>query len=394
MKKVKIFAMILMGMGLVCSCETDRDDNPVMKKVDPATQSFVLNTPAYAGATYDLDYSENVQLTCNAPSYGFPASTTYAVQVSLKSDMRDSTELNSTWPSTKIKIDGNELAVAITNLALEHLGKVEADFPINVPVYLRLRAFVDGVEGTELFSNIVTLKDCRTSFALPPVEVPEKVYICGGFNGWSWDKAVTTTQVWGQTNMMWRMIYIDEQGIKFNAAPAWDGNQKGYAELTSIGGDKASSIVKTDDGNIAASTPGWFLMVLTGTINGRNIDYSAEFYAPEVWLMGPVVGNSDWAELEAGWSCTVPDGPDGEFVSPAFAASVPGGDGDGVRAYVKIPGVDWWKSEFMIYDKKIAYRGAGEDQNKAAPDGFGYRVAGQAGQKLYLKFSDDTGRIE
>ena len=81
MKKVKIFAMILMGMGLVCSCETDRDDNPVMKKVDPATQSFVLNTPAYAGATYDLDYSENVQLTCNAPSYGFPASTTYAVQV-------------------------------------------------------------------------------------------------------------------------------------------------------------------------------------------------------------------------------------------------------------------------------------------------------------------------
>jgi len=394
MKKTKIFAMMLMGLAVLSSCESDRDDNPVLQKVDPAKQSFVLNTPALAGSTYDLDYSKSIQLTCNQPNYGFPATTTYTVQVSLKSDMSDFTELDTRSTSNLINIDGNELAVAITNMALEQLGKVETDFPINVPAYLRLRANIDGVDGSELLSNIIMLNDCRTSFALPAVTLPEKLYICGGFNGWSWDTAVTTTQVWGQTEIMWRMVYIDDQGIKFNTAPAWDGGQKGFDDLTAIGGDLAGSIVKNDDGNIAASTPGWFLMAITGTINGRNIDYSADFYAPEVWLMGPVVGNGNWSELEAGWSCTVPDGPDGEFVSPAFAAGVPGGDGDGVRAYVKLPGIDWWKTEFMVYDKVIAYRGPGEDQNKPAPDGFGYRVAGKAGQKLYLKFSDDTGRIE
>ena len=47
--------------------------------------------------------------------------------------------------------------------------------------------------------------------------------------------------------------------------------------------------------------------------------------------MGPVVGNSDWKEQAEGWLCTIPDTFNASFVSPAFAASVPGGDGDGVR---------------------------------------------------------------
>ena len=78
----------------------------------------------------------------------------------------------------------------------------------------------------------------------------------------------------------------------------------------------------------------------------------------------------------------IPTTLDGQFVSPAFAKSVPGGDGDGVRAYVKIEGFDWWKTEFMVFDGKIKYRGAGGDQD---------RVAGSAGQKLYLNFANDTG---
>ena len=42
--------------------------------------------------------------------------------------------------------------------------------------------------------------------------------------------------------------------------------------------------------------------------------------------MGPVVGNSSWSELEEGWSFTVPTTADGDFVSPAFAGAVEGGD--------------------------------------------------------------------
>ncbi len=53
--------------------------------------------------------------------------------------------------------------------------------------------------------------------------------------------------------------------------------------------------------------------------------------------------------------------------------------------YAKIPGYDWWKSEFMVFDKKIKYRGNGGDQE---------RVNATAGQKLYLNFTSETGEIK
>ena len=80
------------------------------------------------------------------------------------------------------------------------------------------------------------------------------------------------------------------------------------------------------------------------------------------------------------------DGPataDGEFVSPAFVA--PATAENGVRVYCPIEGHDPWHSEFMVFGEKIVYRATGGDQE---------RVTAPAGQKLYLNFSNDTGRIE
>ena len=69
--------------------------------------------------------------------------------------------------------------------------------------------------------------------------------------------------------------------------------------------------------------------------------------------------------------------------SPAFIGNTP--DGAGVRAYVKVPGNDWWHSEFMVLNGEIAYRGKGGDQD---------RVAGKVGQKLYLNFATGKGSIK
>lgn len=101
--------------------------------------------------------------------------------------------------------------------------------------------------------------------------------------------------------------------------------------------------------------------------------------------MGTCIGDANWGELNPAALFTVPATADGEFVSPAFAADCPGGDGDGVRAYVKVPGYDWWKAEFMVFDKRIVYRANGGDQE---------RVAGAVGQKLYLNFGKETGEIK
>ena len=74
---------------------------------------------------------------------------------------------------------------------------------------------------------------------------------------------------------------------------------------------------------------------------------------------------------------------DANYVSPAFANNTTG-DG-GLRVYVKIPDCDWWKSEFMVFDKVIKYRGKGGDQD---------RVQGSQGQKIYMNFTSETGEIK
>jgi hypothetical protein len=55
--------------------------------------------------------------------------------------------------------------------------------------------------------------------------------------------------------------------------------------------------------------------------------------------------------------------------------------------YVKIPGEDWWHSEFIVGvdGDKISYRGTGGDQT---------RVAGKVSQRAYLNFTAETGYIK
>ena len=76
---------------------------------------------------------------------------------------------------------------------------------------------------------------------------------------------------------------------------------------------------------------------------------------------------------------TVPTTEDGVFESPAFANDAE------LRMCVSIDNFDWWKTEFIIFDGNIAYRGRGGDQD---------RVAVKAGQKAYLNFAKGTGEIK
>lgn len=381
---LKSALLLVLGLGMLASCDDDNDANPTLVK----PTEFRLNTPALANTNIDLANSTALQLTCSQPNYGFPASTQYTVQVSLSSDMSDAVELDETSTSAKINVDPSLLASTLTTMEL-NAGKTEADFPMDIPVYIRLRANMmtaqsTTVDGTEILSNTICLSNVHLEYSLAPVTTPDNVYVVGNFCGWDWGKCFDMIQVNGGENIFWRMVYVDEAGVKINTDKAWDGNQKGYADVT-ISGDRASEIVATDDGNIASSKPGWYLMIVTTSVSGRDIVYDIQFNDPTVWLMGPVVGNSDWAELEEGWSFTVPSEMDADFVSPAFAASVPGGDGDGVRAYVKIPGYEWWRSEFMVFNGEIVYRATGGDQS---------RVAGSVGQQMYINFSTGKSSIK
>lgn len=377
MKKIlKSALLIMMGLVMFTSCEDDNDSNPIVK----TPTEFHLNTPALAATNIDLTNSSAIVFTCSQPNYGFPASTMYKVQVSLKEDMTDFVELDQSFPNTVCSVDAAILASTLTTMEL-NAGKSEADFPMDVKVYVRMRAYMttdtgSPVADTEILSNVTCLENVHLNYSLAPVTTPEHLYVVGGFCGWDWGNSFEFVPVYDHPEMYWRMVWIDEAGVKINTAQEWDGNQKGYNDIT-VAGDLADKISSNDDGNICSTTPQWYLMVVTASVSGRDIKYTVEFNEPNVYLIGDTFGG--WDELMAGSKFDVPTTMDADFVSPAFKA-----DGE-IRAYVKVPGNDWWHSEFMVFNGEIVYRGKGGDQE---------RVAGKAGQKFYLNFATGKGSIK
>lgn len=381
MKKIlKSALLIMMSLVMFTSCEDDNDSNPIVK----TPTEFHLNTPALAATNIDLTNSSAMVFTCSQPNYGFPASTMYKVQVSLNEDMTDFVELDQSFPNTVCRVDAPLLASTLTTMEL-NAGKSEADFPMDVKVYVRMRAYMttdtgEPVADTEILSNVICLENVHLNYSLAPVSVPEHLYVVGGFCGWDWGNSFEFVPVYDHPEMYWRMVWIDEAGVKINTAKEWDGNEKGYNGIT-VAGDLAANISANGDGNICSATPQWYLMVVTASVSGRDVNYTVEFNKPNVYLNGDVIGGWD-EEMEAALF-TVPTEKDADFVSPAFIANTP--DKEGVRAYVKIPGNDWWHSEFIVLNGEIAYRGKGGDQE---------RVAGKVGQKLYLNFATGKGSIK
>lgn len=378
MKKISILTILSAGLLSFSACDSDRDSNPILQE----PTDFVLNTPAYVNTTYDLTNSKSIELTCSQPDFGYTAPTIYSVEVSLNQDFAEPVKLDTKYTTAKMDVDASEMALAVTNLAVAQ-GKVEADFPITTSVYVRVIAELASATETisSITSNVINLPSVKTDFALPPVVLPTKLYLIGEYCAWDWGKALEMIPCHdGTTGTFWSLVYLPKGGVKFNTATAWDGNEIGYAGCTAVDNYKAG--LSDSGGNIGVDRAGWYLIVIRSAVNGRNIDYTIEFNEPAVWLIGGVIKEGgDWTECADGWKFTVPETADADFVSPAFAADAP----EGPRAYVKVDGFDWWKSEFMVFDGKLKYRAAGSDLD---------RVTSKAGQKMYINFTKGTGKIE
>ena len=398
MKKHNIIASLLMGMALLTACESDRNDNPT---IDLSKQQapIILNSPTFASSTYDLDNTESIMLYCTQPDYGFPATVTYVVQTSINADMSDPIELATTYSINKMEVKGNDLAIATTKQLMTKQGKKQEQFPVETSLYIRIRAYIANVNGSETLSNIVKLNNVKTKFALPNVEVPEAFYVCGNFNGNKWEDAVPTAAVNGAPECHWRIVWIDADGVKVsptNGAPNYADDMIDVSYSC-----KTSGFTVSEDGVAKATTPGWYVLFIEGKVDNdkrtMHLDYS--FYQPELWLIGPSLINSElgitedncWNEselrndFEQYVKISTPTTMDGEFVSPELLSTTTDAKG-GSRAYVKIKNYEWWKTEFFVYDKKIVYRGNGGEVRPY--------TCGNPGQKVYFNFSKDTGELK
>jgi hypothetical protein len=412
MKKLSIFSALLVGAFLFAACDADRDDNPVLdltKTQDPIT----MNTPTFAGGFYDLQNTDTIFFACTAPNYGFPATVTYALQVSIDEDMSNPTRLTTTYSKNGMDVASREVAIGVTKQMMDKKQLKQEDFPVETPIYMRIHAYIDGVEGTDTYSNVVKFNKVKTGFALPDVEMPEQLYVMGDFTENNWEKAVPTTPVNGATSVHWRIAWINKNGIQ--TSPVKDVPNYADDYITVSYKSKTAGFNVDETGKITADTEGWYTMIIESKCDNdkRTMELTFSFEPAEVWLIGTSIANADavgkdgtkgifaqddaekgiiancWKEKDLRENFTeyvkfeTPTTMDGEFVSPALTSAVVG-DG-GTRAYVKVKSYDWWKSEFFVFEKKIVYRGNGGDQE---------RVNGYIGQKVRLKFSDDTGELK
>lgn len=379
---------------LFASCEKDLDSNPKLD-LSHVAEGFVLNTPAYANNTYDLANCKGVELTCSQPNYGegVPYMVRYYVQVSIDPTFAEGNkdaafkELSTSFPTAKMMANGIEFNNAVVDLY--QAAHPDANIPGAMPVYVRLRAILDGTLQENLgetFSNVITLSSVRAEYQAPDVEYPACLYVVGSSiqNAWSSWKQVAAA--YGMPGQYYTVVYVPDGGaFKWGTE---EGDWRGFGRIT-IDDKAGAGVSNNEDDNIVLAKGGWYTLHFDGQISAdkKSISYTLHIYPAEVFLMGATCGDA-WNEGDSAWALQAPADQTGEWVSPAFA-----GSGE-LRVYVKVPGLEWWRTEFTLYKGNVYYRDANIVDNWATNVGADYSVSCSVGQKLYVNFDQNTGEVK
>lgn len=167
-------ALVAVMLGFT-SCNDDTD--PVFQ----SPTKFVLNTPALASQYYELTPEGSIVLTCTQPDYGFTASTTYGVQVSL-SEGGEIYEITPEVPTeASIRIKASDLAMGICRLRGIEKKEDWVEEPAR-PVYIRATAQIGPHGNSYIESNWIKLDQVKEYFAVPE---PGFIYLVGSPEGWS-----------------------------------------------------------------------------------------------------------------------------------------------------------------------------------------------------------------
>ena len=199
MKNKYIIGALLVGIiSLFASCSDDNDSNPTL--IQP--KEFVLNTPAYANATIDLEKSTGLELTWSQPKYtadNAPINATYEVQVSPTNSFTVSTDeaaadesgekvpdyavLSNTTQKCNISASAEEMDKALVKILKWTGGNV----PAEQEMYVRVNAYI--LEGTSrlnpVASNSVKL-NVKPYYIELKDAVPTMWYLVGNMFGGKW----------------------------------------------------------------------------------------------------------------------------------------------------------------------------------------------------------------
>lgn len=263
MKNKYIIGALLVGIiSLFASCSDDNDSNPTL--IQP--KEFVLNTPAYANATIDLEKSTGLELTWSQPKYtadNAPINATYEVQISPTNSFTVSTDeaaadesgekvpdyavLSNTTQKCNISASAEEMDKALVKI----LKWTEENVPAEQEMYVRVNAYI--LEGTSrlnpVASNSVKL-NVKPYYIELKDAVPTMWYLVGNMFGAKW---------------------ANDKNIGVDALPMFLKPNFSYDKKTGAGEIEYTNYFLTGDYNDKAECDGAGFKILPASFNW---DYS------------------------------------------------------------------------------------------------------------------------
>ena len=393
MKKIFKFMLLpaLVLPLLFTSCDEDRDSNPTLD-LSHLAEGFVLNTPALAeNNTYDPYYAKNLVLTCSQPNYGgVPYPVKYYAQVSINpafvSDPTVTHKELATYAENPSSLDFDAYEVNKAIVSLFRAANPDANLPDEMPVYIRLRAVIGGALNQtlgETYSNVITLPSVKAT--IPDAKFTDNLFLIGSSIQTPWESWKPIPQVEGLDGNYYGIIYVPAGG-EFKFATEIN-DELGYNQIKEIVDEAGAGISAGDNQKIKVANAGWYTLHFKGTISKdkKNINWTLTVYKTQVCLIGACIGQSTWGFADD-TALTPPDDPNGEWVSPAFTSS------EELRVAVKVGSIDWYRTEFTVYNGEVFWRKYNMPNNWAETMGADYSVKPAVGTKLYVNF--DTNKAE
>jgi hypothetical protein len=291
MKKLNIFATLALGLLAFTSCDSDRDDNPVLN----IPQSFNLLVPEIGDNAVNLKNSESVRFRAEAaPDYGFPTEVSYWIQMTDAADFNDPSKIVSTDTKGKsITYDApaNEIDLAVMKLrGYDTPEQVDENEVIDLKVRMVAMLANSTDSSSYVYSNVQTLK--VNPYFLKE-SLPKFWYMTGGIiadGSWGNDPAFIGTRMTpmyvkaGESYNRFSGDGIIEYVGYFTTGEFKIIAPKGLVNWNfgMAGGDLASGGFAyrdggDDPGNIKVTIAGYYRI----TINTAENSMQSEVYKPE-----------------------------------------------------------------------------------------------------------------
>ena len=144
------------------------------------------------------------------------------------------------------------------------------------------------------------------------------------------------------------MIYVPAgKGFKWGA---FEQDWRGYDRIRNWDDVAGAGVSAADDGNILFENGGWYVLFFEAEIVGSSVQYDLHIYPGAAYVTGAGCYTGDWLDADPTWQLVAPADQTGEWASPAFI-----GSGE-LRAYIKVPGYDWWHTEFTLHNGEVYWR--------------------------------------